>query len=200
MGKVKIFIYCAVFFLFFIRLGFSETILLKSGQKVEGRIVEKTDKYVKLDFQGVDLVYYNDEIDSVTQEVSNNGNAVSPQLDSLYQAYTSSLNVPQKQKEEKVARVSVPVVSQAAETSPKTPATAPSADLSQLPPGYQKMMQGITQQVTPGAQGGQQGGGNPAVSVPPSVDISQLPSDIQEMIKSSMANLQTAKSGSSDKK
>jgi tetratricopeptide (TPR) repeat protein len=41
---------------------FAETIVLKSGQKIEGRILEKTDKYIKIDFQGMPLTYYVDDI------------------------------------------------------------------------------------------------------------------------------------------
>ncbi len=33
-------------------LGFAETIVLKSGKTVEGKITEKTDKYIKMNFQG----------------------------------------------------------------------------------------------------------------------------------------------------
>jgi len=44
---------------------FSETILLKSGRIVEGRIFEKTDKYIKIDFQGVPITYFSDEIKSI---------------------------------------------------------------------------------------------------------------------------------------
>jgi hypothetical protein len=40
----------------------AETLMLKSGQKIEGKIIEKTDKYVKIDFEGVSLTFYNDEI------------------------------------------------------------------------------------------------------------------------------------------
>lgn len=47
----------------------AETIILKSGQKVEGKIIEKTDKYIKIDFQGVSLTYNVDEIASIEKEV-----------------------------------------------------------------------------------------------------------------------------------
>ncbi len=43
----------------------AETILLKSGKIVEGKVLEKTDKYVKLDFQGVALTYYSDQIERI---------------------------------------------------------------------------------------------------------------------------------------
>ncbi len=44
---------------------FAETILLKSGKTVEGKLIEKTNNYIKIDFQGVSLTYYFDEIDSI---------------------------------------------------------------------------------------------------------------------------------------
>lgn len=47
---------------------FAETIILKSGQKIEGKIVEKTKEYVKIDFYGVVLTYFFNEIDSIDGE------------------------------------------------------------------------------------------------------------------------------------
>jgi tetratricopeptide (TPR) repeat protein len=44
---------------------YAETIVLKTGKKVEGKIVEKTDKYVKLDFHGAILHYYLEDIDTI---------------------------------------------------------------------------------------------------------------------------------------
>jgi len=44
---------------------FAETVLLKSGQTVEGKIVEKTDKEIKIDLDGVPLTYFFDEIESI---------------------------------------------------------------------------------------------------------------------------------------
>ncbi|MDD5130537.1 MAG: tetratricopeptide repeat protein [Candidatus Omnitrophica bacterium] len=44
---------------------FAETIVLKSGKTVEGKILEKTDKYIKIDFQDMPLIYWFDEIESV---------------------------------------------------------------------------------------------------------------------------------------
>lgn len=43
----------------------AEIIVLKSGQKIEGKILERTDKYIKLDFYGVSLTYWLDEIDHI---------------------------------------------------------------------------------------------------------------------------------------
>lgn len=44
---------------------FAETIILKSGQKIEGKIIEKTNEYIKIDFQGASLTYFLDEIESI---------------------------------------------------------------------------------------------------------------------------------------
>lgn len=38
---------------------------LKAGTTVEGRLLEKTGNFIKIDFEGVVLTYYNDEVDSV---------------------------------------------------------------------------------------------------------------------------------------
>ncbi len=40
-------------------------IYLKDGKKIEGKLIEKTDKYVKIDFYGTVITYYNDEIDRI---------------------------------------------------------------------------------------------------------------------------------------
>jgi len=44
---------------------FAEVILLKSGQTVEGKLIEKTDEYIKIDFEGVPLIYFFDEVQSI---------------------------------------------------------------------------------------------------------------------------------------
>ncbi|MFA5271475.1 MAG: transglutaminase domain-containing protein [Candidatus Omnitrophota bacterium] len=41
---------------------FAEAIQLKSGKIVEGKIIEKTKEYIKLDVEGVTLTYYSDQI------------------------------------------------------------------------------------------------------------------------------------------
>jgi hypothetical protein len=188
MGKVRICICCAVFCLFFQGLCLSDTVLLKSGQKVEGRIVEKTDKYVKLDFFGVDLVYYNDEVASIIQGALGSENTITPQLEALYQAYTSSLKVPSKPKEEKLEEAPAVVMQQATGVSQSTPMAASTASLAQLPPDAQK----IIQQALQGVQGVQDGqtGGSKSGGMPSGADFSQLSPEYQKMIKSTMADLQ----------
>jgi len=44
---------------------FSETLILKSGQSVKGQIIEETDKYIKIDYQGIILTYSKDKIERV---------------------------------------------------------------------------------------------------------------------------------------
>ncbi|MDD4955165.1 MAG: hypothetical protein PHP17_03905 [Candidatus Omnitrophica bacterium] len=47
------------------QLSFAETIKLKSGKSVTGKIVEKNDKSVKVDIEGVPVTYYLDAIESI---------------------------------------------------------------------------------------------------------------------------------------
>ena len=47
---------------------FAETVILKSGKKIEGKIIERTDKYIKIDFNGVPLPYFFDEIEKIETE------------------------------------------------------------------------------------------------------------------------------------
>ncbi len=53
-------------------LGFADAIILKSGKTVEGKITEKTDKYIKMNFQGVqgaEITYFLKDIERI--EISN---------------------------------------------------------------------------------------------------------------------------------
>jgi len=43
----------------------AETIVLKSGKKIEGEILQQTDKYIKIDYYGVPLTYYLEDIEGV---------------------------------------------------------------------------------------------------------------------------------------
>jgi len=54
-----------VLWLFFPFISFAETVVLKSGQTIEGRIIERTDEYIKVDFQGITLTYFLNEISSI---------------------------------------------------------------------------------------------------------------------------------------
>lgn len=44
---------------------FAETIVLKSGKTVEGKIIERTDQYVKIEFQGIGLTYFLEDVESI---------------------------------------------------------------------------------------------------------------------------------------
>lgn len=60
-----------VFLVVLTHLAFADTVILKNGQTIEGKIVEKTDAYVKINFEGVGLTYFKDEIEKIiykTQE------------------------------------------------------------------------------------------------------------------------------------
>jgi len=58
-------IFILLLFLAVFRPVYAETILLKNSKTVEGNIVEKTDKYIKLDVLGVAVTYYLDNIESI---------------------------------------------------------------------------------------------------------------------------------------
>jgi hypothetical protein len=62
----------AILFLFFLSDIFAESIVLKSGKTVEGKIVKKTDRSILLDVGGITIDYYFDEIVSIDgKEISN---------------------------------------------------------------------------------------------------------------------------------
>ena len=46
----------------------AETIVLKSGKTVEGKIIESNEQSVKIDFQGIPLLYSRDEIEKIEGE------------------------------------------------------------------------------------------------------------------------------------
>ena len=56
--------------LYFSTLIFAETIVLKSGKTVEGKIIEKTDRYIKVDFHGVELIFWLDEINRINGDIT----------------------------------------------------------------------------------------------------------------------------------
>lgn len=65
MDKKKLLILLLTISLCFPALIFAETIVLKSGKIVGGKIIEKTDKYIKIDRYGVPITYFFDEIDTI---------------------------------------------------------------------------------------------------------------------------------------
>lgn len=178
MGQVKKFIFCAVFCLFFPAALFGEGILLKSGQKIEGKILERTDEYVKLEFQGAQLVYYNDEIASVEQAGASGQNPVNPEMESLYEAYTATLKAPQKAQPETVSAREQKV--QSDQVAGTVNESLP--DLSQLTSQYQEMIQAALS-ATQGARSGTGGG------------LPQLPPEYQQVLKEVSGGLKNADLG-----
>ena len=64
--KVSIFLV-----ILFPTFAFTSQIILKTGQKIEGNIIEQTDKYVKIDTGlGVPITYYSDQIGTVNSPSS----------------------------------------------------------------------------------------------------------------------------------
>ena len=45
----------------------ADTIILRSGKTVEGKITEQTTDHVKVNFHGLDLTYYSDEIEKISK-------------------------------------------------------------------------------------------------------------------------------------
>lgn len=60
--KTILSIFCV---LFFVSLCHGETIYLKNGNKIEGKIVEQTDRFIRVDISGVTLTYYLDDIKGI---------------------------------------------------------------------------------------------------------------------------------------
>ncbi len=56
--------------LFVICLGnaFSDTVILKSGKEIQGKIVEETEDYVKIEIGGVPVTYLSDEIEKIEKD------------------------------------------------------------------------------------------------------------------------------------
>lgn len=130
MGKIKIYFLGAVFLLFLPGLVLSQTVLLKTGQKVEGKIVEQTDKYVKMEFQGVGLIFYTDEIASIEQAPSAvDTGAAAAQMEKFYQGFLAARNAPAELPE--APKEPAKAAAQEAEQKPaqeeKTPADQPAS-------------------------------------------------------------------------
>jgi len=43
-------------------------IYLKNGKKVQGKIIEQSDYFVKIDFEGIPLTYWKNEIDTIAED------------------------------------------------------------------------------------------------------------------------------------
>ena len=56
-------------FIFISHFCSGETIALKSGKTIEGKVIEQTDEYIKIDFHGVPLTFYMEDIDNTSDSV-----------------------------------------------------------------------------------------------------------------------------------
>lgn len=70
MEKKNLLILSLVLTVSFPALSLAETIVLKSGQKIEGKITERTDKYINVDIAGVAVPYFLDDIESIDGQKS----------------------------------------------------------------------------------------------------------------------------------
>jgi tetratricopeptide (TPR) repeat protein len=57
-------------FLFLSGQAFAETVTLKSGKTITGKILERSDKFIKVEFYGVPVTYYLDEIENISGQES----------------------------------------------------------------------------------------------------------------------------------
>jgi len=76
---------------------FAETVYLKSGETIKGDMIEETNEYVKIDFQGIPLTYYKDDIvrieggaGSSTQHIDSNEDSGGKTTSTPAQGYTSA--------------------------------------------------------------------------------------------------------------
>ncbi|MDD4182495.1 MAG: hypothetical protein PHT53_01535 [Candidatus Omnitrophica bacterium] len=55
----------ALFFIIFLAPSFADIIVLNNGKKIDGLIVEKSDSFIKVDVEGVELKFYNKDIKEI---------------------------------------------------------------------------------------------------------------------------------------
>ena len=89
MKKVAlIFFICLVL----MNICYAKTVVhLKSGAVGEGELVERTEEYIKLDYCGVELIYWMDEIESINAGQENESAQVAAPCD-VYVAYLVALD------------------------------------------------------------------------------------------------------------
>jgi len=47
---------------------FADTVILKSGKSVQGKLIESTDEYLEIDISGIPVKYWKDEIEKVERD------------------------------------------------------------------------------------------------------------------------------------
>ena len=66
--KKRIFIIALLVFLCFLANGSADVVILKSGQKIEGTVVEQKQKYIIVDLEGIEVTYYWSDIKSIEED------------------------------------------------------------------------------------------------------------------------------------
>ena len=178
----------------FCPLIFADTVTLKSGQVIEGRIIENTPKFVQVDFDGVKLTYFQEEVASIQQ--GDLDNLARKEVASLYEAFKANKKSVEDTKfpaspsglaESAVNQKAQDTVNVNSILLSKTPGGVnPSAAmqeaLSQLPKEYQDLVKANLQNV--------QGAGTPG-QVPGAIggSLSSLPPEYQNLLKSSLEKM-----------
>lgn len=62
---VKKIIFCTLFLLLSFGVVFSDTLILKNGERIEGKIIEQEDRQVRIESNSLELIYFTDEIERV---------------------------------------------------------------------------------------------------------------------------------------
>lgn len=91
--------------LFVSNISFAETIVLKSGKTVEGKITNRTNEYTEIDFMGIKLKYLNDQIEQIKKEKSaseKGTTAGEPELITIKIKGSGSTNTANESKEEEI--------------------------------------------------------------------------------------------------
>ncbi|MBN2121193.1 MAG: hypothetical protein JW734_09110 [Candidatus Omnitrophica bacterium] len=81
MRKLTFLFIAVCLFMSFMYFCYAQTIVyLKSGKSVEGELLERTDEYIKIDFSGVKLTYWMDEVERIQLS---DGKVIYPQQKTL---------------------------------------------------------------------------------------------------------------------
>jgi len=81
---------------------YADTLYLKSGKVLEGKIIEKTDKYIKINVYDVNVTYFYDEISSVIKDEGQSGEQIVPQpVKTIEKPVKRGINVTQPLQDKK---------------------------------------------------------------------------------------------------
>jgi len=79
----KKFIPLFIIALLFFSYAHAETVKLKSGQQVAGKIVEKNDAFIKVENNGITSIYFLDEVESMQEKASELASEPSSEINRL---------------------------------------------------------------------------------------------------------------------